>query len=338
MAALSAIAGSATGAALGKLGSRAKIIKVPYLLSGKKAKVTKRFKKKTTFRKKRFSKRGRKRRGGISKRVSTLEKKMKTGKGTLTYHRIASSQMVCGLKFGNIAQTQGSDDATNLDTIISNLRYYNVDTNTFTTPNPSTLTASQEFAFKVKSTLLIKNGGTVPVQVWAWALKVKKNTDTGPLTAFTAGMADQGNPATTGETIFPTMSRQFNEYYKITGSKYRILKAGEYMSLTLNTKWFNYDPSSVDTENPTYNTNLDFRMFLIKMHGVLGQSNYPLAEVTPIEACINYETKRETVCYYNAGSQVRDFLVNDGRPSVFTNGVGCTGCTDIPDNVIFSRQ
>lgn len=335
IAALSAIAGSAVGAAAGAASKRVKRvgIKVPYMISGRKMKKTKRYSKRGTKRARRVRKKS------LGGRVKTLEKKMKVGKATHVHLNAFAGQTVTLLRQQNMSHINANHPASTLDTIIAGLRYYDPNTNTLKTNDPSSLTASQTFSIKQYGSFLGRNAGTIPLNVTVNVMKLKKNCDLDTVTAFTNGMADQNNPATTSTMLSPFYSRQLNEYWKLEKKVTKYLRAGEQIYVGCNTPWITYDPSSVDSENPTYNTDLGARAYLVQISGVIGHGNSGagLTEVTPLECALDYQVIRRTVVYYEAGTNLRDFTISDARVTAFTAGTGVTGFSPVGDNATYSR-
>lgn len=273
------------------------------------------------------------------KRLKTLERKSKVGKGTHTNLNCSSTQLSSGIRATSLTSHDANHDMTGLEAIIAQLRFYDPNTNTFVTRNPSSLTASQSLAIKQTGTIVGKNAGTTPMVVHCYLVSVRKSNDTAPETAFTQGLADQNNPDATSTLVFPDMSRQFNEYWKIDKHVVKTLKAGAAFYMPCETRWFNYNPAVADAEPNVYSTDVYKQMWLVRVHGTIAHPNNATyyTQVTRIEGSLDIEIRRKTVVYYEAGADLKDFSITDSRVIAPGAGVLVTGASPIPDNVSFNR-
>lgn len=259
----------------------------------------------------------------VRSQLRDINKVLKADQATHTW-RLIAADIASGGGTGNDSKhtaVLGMDTAT-LESALSGLRYYDPAVpGTLVTAAAATGTYSKEFFIdKVSTTLTVRNNYNISTDVKIYACVPKEDTSIDPVTAFSNGMADQGNPTITEPELYLTDSDQFNRLWKIEKVISKRMHPGQEMSLTMSGGKFGYDPSLVDSHNLTYQKQYKGSSFVIRVQGTLGHDSTVTTERGLMKASVDYIVRRKVVIKYDAGVSLNDFTIDSSGLSTFTNG------------------
>jgi len=229
-----------------------------------------------------------------------------------------------------------SSDAGSYETILSQLRYYDPSSpSTLVNADGTTGTYDKNFNFtKIYAKMNVRNNYQVPCKVTIFVVKPKQTTSISPITAYTNGLSDVGNPTSTSPLLHLTDSPQFNDLWKIESSVKKVLQPGEELSLIHTQKKPSiYDPSLTDSQTQTYQTKFYCRQFVIRVEGILGHDTSADEQGTML-AGVDYQQNRRWEVHYDAGIPL-NYLTQVDLSDSFTNGGVCSQ-KPIPDNIAYS--
>lgn len=198
---------------------------------------------------------------------------------------------------------------------MANLRYFNpAIPGTLTTANAASGTYHRKMTIKsTSSKCIVKNNYNIGCKVKIYAVVPKHTTNTPPLTAFTNGMADQGNPTSNSPNIYLTDSTQFKDLFKIADTKSATLLPGQEMSCTYYSKSFTFDPAEFDALSDNYNPDWKSVIYIVRIEGLLshdaGTDNLRGLNNSKVDVL----TKTKIVISYDSGGvALNDYSVSDG--------------------------
>lgn len=271
---------------------------------------------------------------GLKKQVSQLSRIAKADQGTLIYRR--------RITFRNLASANSSvhggvtmNSLGMLETVLGQLRYYDPTApTTLVTADGSTGTYSKEFYFDISShNFIIKNNYQVPCRVRYYICRIKEDSSITPVTAFTNGLADVGNPSTTSPLVYITDSPQFDEIWSIQKSDSFVLQPGSIRKIFYTNKKFTYNPSVSDNHSSSYQKSFDGSYFLVRTEGCLGHDTAN-DEQGSLPAGIDIQHNATWKVLYPAGADIKWIHVDDNSNN-FTNA-GVTSSKPVSDNLQYS--
>lgn len=261
----------------------------------------------------------------ISTRVAKLEKHVAadTSLSILrkrTMGQIASSTYKCQHYF-----FAGSTKTT-LESAISSIKYYDPSA-------PATLITADQDAGLYPQEIQVKNwtkyefinNYLVPIKVAVYAVEVKMDTQTDPISALEAGLSDI--PSSTvaydreSPLLYPTDSKVLGDLFKLTKLKTKTLYPGQKITTQTAHGYVSVDPATLDVHTNVYQRSLKSNGVLIRFMGVMGRDTSQ-AEVGTVEAALDYVVYSvNTVKYDAGGAKLYDVRVDDNQDTFTNNGV-----------------
>lgn len=228
-----------------------------------------------------------------------------------------------------------SHTSDTLETVLSELRYYNPSSPTaLVQADGASGSYQKDFLFtSVYHKLHVRNNYQVPVDVTIYKIRLKGDTSITPLTSFTNGLADVGNPGSSSPLVYLSDSEQFKELYTIEQSKSFRLSPGSTRTMSQSLKNLLYDPSARDSHTLTYQRAHRNMWFIVRVEGVVGHDS-TLSEIGVLEAGVDILVDRTFRVKYPAGADIKWIVVNDSSDT-FTNG-GVVSSKPVVDNQGYS--
>lgn len=274
----------------------------------------------------------------LRKQVKTLKKAVESDNAHHTYKQVQTGTFSSAVGLCN-HDSLTINTAGNIEGYCANLRYFNPATpGTLTTANPATGTYSSKIHFdNVYSKLMLRNNYQVPVKVKVYLVKPKGDTNINPHTYYSNGITDQviGGGDETTPTIYLNDIDVFKEQWSIKVLKDVVLDAGAWCEVKHSTGKFDYDPSLFDSHTVAYQPKFKSAVFMIRLEGVLGHDTTVTTEHTNLAGQVDYMRTTVAKITYDAGVNLNDIYISDGRDASFTNG-GVVSSKPVADNIGYS--
>jgi len=296
---------------------------VPYARGGSKKRGysmgSKQFRTKGTRKRSRKSRTMPRKVKGLSKQVKELKRLAEADMGTHV-HRVRSTLTVEAAENFQHTDYVVSSDVGRLEDVLALLKYYDPS-------NPATLiTASgnvgsfqKDFYFsRVHSKLTVRNNYQVPVMVRIYQVTPKDDTSIDPVTAFTDGLPDVGNPAVGSPLVYLTDSRLFHDLWRINKSVVKYLDAGRQCTMSWSAKPFQYDPSLVDTHNQLFQSAYHPCLYVINVKGIIAHDALA-GQQGSMQSGIDAMCDTVFEVKYPAGADIKQITVDD-ESDAFSNG------------------
>lgn len=271
----------------------------------------------------------------LKKRVKRLEKQIKGNTSVLTY-KLDSAEAVKPAIAGALNGYRNVVYTADIESAIAQCRYFDPSNpGTLITGSLATPTYQQKIRIAVYTKTVIKNSYMVPCVVTYGVLTPKQATSITPTTAWTNGLADQGNPTNTSYLLGMSDSIQFKQLWSCMKWHSKQLMPGEQIVVIHNQPIFDYDPAYQDSESETYNRREKSAVVFYRVRGVLSHDTAN-AQIGIGQAGIDIHSRSTYKIYYNSGgASINTIVLSQGATSLFTNGA-VTGMKDIPDNIAYS--
>lgn len=284
----------------------------------------------------RYSKRGMK-----SSEVAKLKKKVKAISHTLenntaiaVFRKRDTEVRTCAVNAMSM-DNFSAITVSAIETAMAGLRYFDSATNALVTANPATGTYQRDMLVKeTYVSMLCRNNYQVPCRITIYVCLPKVDTNISPLSYFTSGLTDQGNPTATSPLVHLTDSQIFNENWRIGKSISKLLSPGQEVSLSHSGKSFEYDFSQVDTHGQAFQRRYNCMAFITRVEGVIGHDSVETDEQGFLQAGVDCEINTKYVFHYDAGKDLHDIFIDDNA-STFTN-TGLVSSKPVSDNLGFS--
>lgn len=269
------------------------------------------------------SKRGTRKRSvkQVAKQVRQLKKVVNASDATHTYKKSSIGNVTCGVglcNHSNLSVVNMND----IETSIANFRYYDPSVpGTLTTASGATGTYSRNLHCKsIHANLEIMNNYQIPCKVKVYLCQPKADTSVAPQTYYTNGITDQvitGGDETTPQ-LYLSDIKSLNRQWKITCLKDVLLDAGKSFKVSHSAGSFDYDPSIYDSHSLIYQTKFKNFTFMIRLDGILSHDTVA-AQRTTNQCAVDYKYEVKYVWKYDAGCNLDDIYVSDGRATAWTN-------------------
>jgi len=255
----------------------------------------------------------------LKRAVKQLQHQVRANEGELVYRERQIGRCVTdAVNECELVGTSGSS-ITKLETVISNLRYFNPATpGTYTTVDFTSGSQSKSIRVKLYSKINLRNNYVVPAKVDIYCVIPKVDTSISAVTAISNGFADIGGVDIDSSLMYPTDSPQFNQVWKIVKHTHFTLKAGGERTMNFSKPYFDYDPSLYDTHTELYQKNYGGHQYVIRVTGVLAHDSAVSTEEGFSKAGVDYTVVTTYTCRYAAGADIKYIIVNDGADT-FTN-------------------
>lgn len=255
----------------------------------------------------------------LKKQVRTIQKVLNTDLSTRTYRQRDTNQVLAASN--SKASRQITFTVGQLETAISTLRYYSESTGAYVTQSP-TGTASHDIRIhSLYDRVLARNNFTIPCYVEMYLCVPKRDTSILPVTAFTNGMTDQGNPNPDSPLLYLTDSDQFNDIWSIKSSSKKIVMPGNSVKLTYTSKPFDYNSSLFDSHALDYQSAFKSHVFVIRVTGIVGHGGSTTTTVAVTQSGLDIIRDMTVVVKYDGGGPaVNDIAVVDNSDTFGGNG------------------
>lgn len=269
----------------------------------------------------------------LTKKVSALSKDS-TAKAELIFKYRNTARCLAAVNQQTHLGVDGNS-INNYESVLAQLRF-------FDSATPGTLvqasgvagTYNTTYHFKsVYATGMATNNYQVPCVCTLYWLCPKDDTTIDPVTAFTNGLADIGNPSSSSQMVYLSMSPQFGELWKICSSVKRTLMPGQSITSNFAVKDVYYNPSVVDSQTQTYQRKYKCFALVCRVDGVLAhdtsadQQGFSQGGVDIMYQC-NYKV------HYDAGGDLTYVYLQDNSDT-FTNGAVISS-KPVSDNIGYS--
>lgn len=265
----------------------------------------------------------------IKAKVKRLERKVNSNISEHVYRSRTVNALIAAVNVQNSSVNNMITNQT-IDNAIANLRYFDPATpGTLLTADVGASTYNQSITIKsMYSNATIRNNYAVPLYLKAYVCEPKVDTSISPLSAWTNGLADQGNPSATFPCMYPSDSDQFNELWKITALKKVFLQPGQQVEVSHSSKRpFIFDPSLEDSHPSTYNIKWSPAALFCQVSGAIAHDS-ALDEQGSIGCGIDILIDTTIKVSYNSGGpKLKDFTVSNASATP-TNGFLCANKPD----------
>jgi len=273
----------------------------------------------------------------LKEQVKAIQKEIKTNQATLVYKEIGTGRNVQSAvnqqTLGPLTQvTMGS-----YETVLAELRFFNPSVpGTLIQGSGASGTYERSYHFKsVYSKVSLVNNYQIPVKVKLYCCVPKEDTNIIPITAFTNGLADVGNPSNTSPYLDLTESPQFNKLWKIHKSVKKILQPGQVCKSSVNFKDIMYNPSIFDSHALDYQKKYKTFNWFVRITGVLAHDTAVTTEQSLAPCGVDFLTQTNYTVEYDAGVDLKWITISDTSDASFTNGA-VVSSKPVADNIGFS--
>lgn len=248
----------------------------------------------------------------LKKQVRALQKQVNYNTSTLTYRSIdciphkATSNTAAYLE-------RSVSSVSYIEAVLAQLRFFDPSNpGTLLNASGATGTYSRKYQVKYSVNFVIKNNYQVPCVLKVYKYKAKKDTDQSSSTAFTAGLADIGNPSSTSIIVYPTDSPLLEDLYKLEKCTTWNMKPGQERTYSFSSVFFDYDPSDTDTHALAYQTAYKAFSMLFRVSGVPAHDKTTATQLGTIACGVDIQEKQTYIVRYNSGGpEIKYIYVSD---------------------------
>lgn len=208
-----------------------------------------------------------------------------------------------------------------LELALAQLRYFDPSApGTLITGSGVAQTYSSRFLIKYSTSIDVRNAARTDVDVKLYSLGVKGSHAIAADTAYSNGLADEGNPTNTSILLYPEDSRQLWQLWKKLKYERKILKPGASMSMEFTSPWFEYDPSVQDSVALAYQASAHSSAYLYEIMGTVSHDITTTGNVGTSAAAIDYIFRTEVQVKYEAGADVKFIFLNENLDAQAAGG------------------
>jgi len=279
-----------------------------------------------------------KRKTSLKKQVKAIQKELKTNQGTLVYKEIATGRSVSTSPNQQTLTPLTQITMGSYETVLAELRFFNPAVpGTLTQGSGASGSYDRNYHFKsVYSKVALVNNYQIPVRVKLYCCMPKEDTNIIPITAFTNGLADVGNPSSVSPYVDVTEAPQFNKLWKIHKSVKKILMPGQVMKSSINSKDVMYNPSIFDSHSLDYQRKYKCLYWFVRISGVLAHDTVVTTEQSLAPCGLDFITQTNYTVEYDAGVDLKYIVIADTSDASFTNG-GVVSSKPVSDNIGYSQ-
>lgn len=257
----------------------------------------------------------------LTKRVRNLEQRVRDEDSILTYKVSAKDRLNPGVNSATYGFASCLSIA-NIEAAAANAKFFDpAAPGTLVTASLVSGTYSSKFRVQARCTITIKNNYQVPCVLHVGMVAPKVATSNSPNTAYTNGLADQGNPNSGSPMLHWSDSKQFGETYKFTRKVKKILlRPGAQRTFVHKQASFLYDPSYFDSNTETYQPRARSKLWVYRCQGVPGHDTSVTTEQGLLPAGIDvYAADTYTIHYNSGGATLNTIVCSEGASGSFTN-------------------
>lgn len=200
---------------------------------------------------------------------------------------------------------------------MANLRFYDPNTNTLVTNDPTIGTYSRDMAISIFRSCMLKNNYVVPCMVEVYSCVPKADTSNDPVAFYNSGLADQGNPSNISPLVRFKDSIDLKNMWTCKLVKKKLLMAGQSLYCKNFAKQFDFNISTFDGHNLEYQRLQGGHCWVVRVSGTVGHDS-TLVEVGVMQAAVDIIYDAEYRIQYDAGKDLHDISVADSSDQ-FTN-------------------
>lgn len=269
----------------------------------------------------------------LAKQVANLSRKVSVDQGTLTFYSRQTSRCLASVNQCAYLEVGGVPNSAYED-VLAQLRFFDSATpNTLVQASGASATYKRDYLFSYYHTIDVRNNYQVPCKVTMYIVTPKADTSILPVTAFTNGLTDIGSPSSTSSLLYPTISPQFNQLWKIQDSKTKFLQPGQMASISSAEKNISYDPSLTDSQTSDYQKKNKACVIFVRVEGCLAHDTANDQQGFA-QAGVDISYVRKMICKYDAGIEL-DFVYINDTADAFTNGA-VVSSYPVADNIGYS--
>lgn len=272
----------------------------------------------------------------LKSKVRYLSKEQHQDLSTLTYRNIRSSTAVAGRgecywENTNFSSREQLETSLTQVTIVNPSTPATPETVDFTTGTYARSLTCEGAYHKATFTCRFEQ----PVEVWAYVLSPKVDTDVAPKTDFLAGLNELPSQKVVGATAFtattiptimyPSDSQKLMEMWKIVKSSKFVLQPGDSVQMTHATKGFTFD---FEGEASKYQPSLDSSVLFYRVAGIHGYGSTSGFNRAKARVDVVVETTHKW--RYIAGLSINDVQTSNQ----LTATVGDVKCNSKPDTAV----
>lgn len=231
-----------------------------------------------------------------------------------------------------------ANDASNMNSVLSNLKFLNPSTGALVTTSGATGSYQRNVLFKhVTSSVEFRNNYQSDVRIKVYLCTTKDDTSIDPETAWSDGYADGGNAsAVTDLNQYPTDYDVVTDLWNMKLAIDTVLSPGRSVSTKHFIKNIEFDPATYDSHNLTYQKEYKSFGFLLVLEGTIAHDT-STTEVGLLQTGVDIIWKRTNVVSYNAGVNIKYIHLDTSSITSFTN-TGVQSHQPIPDNIGYSQS
>lgn len=251
-------------------------------------------------------------------------------------HRIRDTHSnSCGANANNFIGYQANGTITALEAAMANLRYFDPGTNALVTANPAGGTFQRDINVSIWRRMLVKNNYQIPVYVELYSCIPKVDGSSTPVSLYTSGLADQGDPTNTCVLLNFKDSIDLKNMWECKLLKRGVLKPGSSFIGTRYHKEFEYNFGVTDQHADLYQRRYGGHSWVIKLSGVLGHDPGAGTLVGGAAGQVDAEEHTIYTFKYDAGKDLHDITCVDNADAPVTNFV--MSMRPVVDNLAFSK-
>lgn len=274
----------------------------------------------------------------LKSQVRQIQKELKSNTAQLVYKEIATGRAVQTVVNQRTLTPVSLITCGSYETVLGQLRMFNPAVpGTLTQVDGANGAYVREWHFKsVFSKVTLSNNYQVPVHVALYCCMPKEDTSIIPITAFTNGLADVGNPSNTSPYVDVTEVPQFNDLWRIVKSVKRTLQPGQTLKSSITNKDIMYDPSVFDSHALDYQKKFKCLNWFVRVKGVLGHDTVVTTEQSLLPCGVDFLTQNNYIVEYDGGVDLKFIYIADTSDTSFTNG-GVVSSKPVADNIGYSQ-
>lgn len=200
--------------------------------------------------------------------------------------------------------------ASTIEAQINDLKMVNPADSSVDDVNIANLATNHKLNLKnIFFSMVVRNNGTIPVNVSVYSLKCKSDTALDPIQLMDAEDATMDvSTASTNSMMFPSDFSSLNDIYTILKTDKFRLRSGDEMKVVLTAKDYIYDPEGHDAKGSPTIRDGDLG-FLVRLEGVLAHGSVTTGNVGRGDGAVDIERYRKFEVTYPSTAAFRYFEV-----------------------------
>lgn len=257
----------------------------------------------------------------LAKRVRNVERLAGMSVANL-YNRIRTHQVVTAvINNFNVSQFV-INTRSNIETQLQSLRFYNKSTELFDTYDGSSTTFSKKVFFKpMQAEISLINNQRRQQHVELWLCKAKKDSNTGPATAW-GDIDDVSGESAVVPLSYPTDSVAFRELWDIAKKYEFTIMPGATVTAKGFIPGYTYDNSAADEHPYGYQKRFKSHAWLMRLQGPIVRDASDPVEYGLAASELIVQMKQKYHLQYDGGANFDYYVYND---DVKSDGTPFTG-------------